>query len=163
MGAGPGRLWLVVGVLALALSGYRAWAAWRDLAHARGAVRDMAAVSRQAEERLRRFEKERRDAGQSIVGRVLLNDAAPPSRILAEVESVLPTDVRLASISVEYGPKVIVDLRVRARTAKDYDALLSRLGGSSAFTEVIPGVESREGEVDATVRATLRLGEARTP
>jgi len=77
---------------------------------------------------------------------------APPPKIVADLSSLLPPDVRLLSLMLTYRDRLEVDARVSARKAEAYDELLVRLGRSPLFDDVVPGPESREGELLASVR-----------
>ncbi len=103
----------------------------------------------------------RRDAaGQSLLSQILLSNAAPPPRVLARIADALPEDVRLEAIALTYHRDLELELKVVARTPQAYDAFLKRLAEAPEFAGVVPGPETREGEVHATVTLSYRAGDA---
>lgn len=149
---------LAVATAAVALAGVGAWGARRDV----GAARDrLAAVRRETDQlraRTRAFEA-RGLRGRDVVGmRAWLTSAAPPPRLLAEVGELLPPDVRLEGVTLRYGTRLDLEMRVVAREARSYDAFLKRLAASPRIEDLTPGAENRDGEVRATVRASYRPG-----
>jgi hypothetical protein len=92
--------------------------------------------------------------GATLAAQVQATAAAPPQKIVAELVSLLPPDVKLQSLQLDYRDRVLVDLRVAARHAAAYDAFLQHLAQSSSFGDVVPGPESREGELLASLRMT---------
>ncbi len=81
--------------------------------------------------------------------------------ISRDLAAILPADVRLESLTLNYGARLELDLRVVARGAAAYDLFLKRCQESPLFRDVVPGAENRDGEVATTVRAAYRAGEAR--
>jgi hypothetical protein len=77
---------------------------------------------------------------------------APPQRVLADLAALLPPEVKLQALALDYRDRVLVDLRIAARRAEAYDAFLQRLAESKRFGDVVPGPETREGELLATLR-----------
>jgi Tfp pilus assembly protein PilN len=75
--------------------------------------------------------------------------------VLAALATVLPADVRLDGLSLDYGGALHLQLQVVARDAAAYDLFLSRLEASPLFASVRLGEENREGEVRAVVKATF--------
>jgi hypothetical protein len=149
---------LAAAVLAVAVAGVAAWSARRDV----GAARErLAAVRRETEQlraRNRAFEA-RGLRGRDVVGaRAWLTSTAPPPRLLAEVGELLPPDVRLEGVTLRYGSRLDLEMRVVGREAKSYDAFLKRLAASPRIEDLTPGAENRDGEVRATVRASYRPG-----
>jgi Tfp pilus assembly protein PilN len=87
---------------------------------------------------------------------------APPGEVVRALSALLPPDVRLLDLSLTYDQAVSLDMRVVARRPVAYDLFLDRLHGSERFRSVVPGPESHDGEVSATVRAEYK-GEAFPP
>ncbi len=83
---------------------------------------------------------------------------APPPRVVTDLSEALPPDVRLQSLDLDYRDRVLVDLRVEARTPEAYDLFLKRLSGSRRFREIVPGPENRDRVLSASVRASYRYG-----
>jgi hypothetical protein len=70
----------------------------------------------------------------------------------------MPPDVRLESVSMHYGDRLELEMRVVARSSSAYDLFLEKLQSSPLFERVLPGEENRDGEVQAAVRAAYRGG-----
>jgi hypothetical protein len=103
------------------------------------------------------------DAGQGTAAAALAAQAegtldAPPPRVVADLASAMPADVRLESVDLDYRDRIFVALQVRARTPEAYDLFLERLNRSGRFLEIVPGPESRSGEVSASIRASYAIG-----
>ncbi len=133
---------LVTAALALLWS---AFAASQARSEAALAVERVAAAHRemdQATARLRAQSPTPREAGRPA-----------PSRILAGIARVLPGDVRLSGLTVDYTHGVALELQVEARDAAAWDRLLARLERSADFDDVEPGPERRQAEVRSVVRA----------
>ena len=86
-------------------------------------------------------------------GQTLLAVDAPPSRIVADVAAVLPPDVRLERLAIDYHRGGTLEMLVVARDAAAWDLLLERLEKSSRIKDVEPGPEARAAEVRSLVRA----------
>ena len=124
---------------------------------ARGAVRRLAEVSREvaaARGRLQALETRARVAGAGA----LLPDDAPPARIVSEVARVLPDDVRLERLAIDYRRGGALELQVVARDARAWDRLLQQLEAAPRIREVEPGPEARAAEVSSLVRARWASG-----
>jgi Tfp pilus assembly protein PilN len=78
--------------------------------------------------------------------------------VLADLEALLPPDVRLQSLTMDYGEGLDLSLQVAARRASSYDLFLQRLQQSPSFLNVRPGEEVRDRGVRARVRAAYRGG-----
>lgn len=143
---------VAAGLVALAWSGACAHGSWRDAREKRARVeearRELTAVRERASS----------EAPSSIEAafsrQALLSIEATPPVVLAALASVLPPDVRLDGLALDYGGSLDLQLRVVARDASAYDLFLSRLEASPQFAAVTPGEENRDGEVRATVRAS---------
>jgi hypothetical protein len=157
---GPGRTWdvtvVAAGLLALVASAYAASAAWADLRQARRAssealreVGELAPRTRALAERLAR-------GGRGAAAQAALTLDAPPRRVVAELTRVLPGDVRLLELSLEYRERVEVQARVEARTPEAYDRFLERLHASPAFEDVVPGAEKREEPLRGSLQMVYR-------
>jgi len=153
---GTGDLaFLAAAALALSLAVTSAAGAWGDL---RRAGRDVDKVQRETEEVSRQVRAhEARQAPDTVLSaRALLTADSPPPRVLADLETLLPPDVRLLALTLDYGEGLDLALQVAARRAASYDLFLQRLQESPLFTGVRPGEEVRDGEVRAQVRASYR-------
>ena len=145
------------GCLAMGAACFTAWQASSELSLRRAEV---ARVVREADDATRRLRDI--DAGRGSTEGALAAQAegtldAPPPRVVAELSSAMPADVRLESVDLDYRDRVFVDLRVRARTPQAYDAFLERLSKSGRFREIVPGPETRSGEVTASIRASYAI------
>lgn len=132
-------------VLALAAGG-----AWRAREEARSALARLAEVRRDvdaASVRLRDLEGRARGTA-----RALRAEDAPPARIVSDLASVVPGDVRLERLSIDYARGGAVEMQVVARDAAAWDRLLARLEKAPWLAEVRPGPEEREAEVRSVVR-----------
>jgi Tfp pilus assembly protein PilN len=124
---------------------------------ARGAARRLTEVSREvaaARGRLQALETRARVAGAGA----LLPDDAPPARIVSEVARVLPDDVRLERLAIDYRRGGALELQVVARDAGAWDRLLQKLEAAPRIREVEPGPEARAAEVRSLVRARWASG-----
>lgn len=155
-GTGERALVTAAGLL-LALVGWWVAAVWSDHRHA--SARVQAAREELAGARSRaQANPSRRSPDDALVSRAVLTTEAPPGSVLKVLAALLPPDVRLDGLTLKYGERLELDLRVAARNAKAYDLFLSRLEASPLFERVEPGEENREGEVRTTVRAAFKGG-----
>ena len=144
---------VILGLAALGLAVQAAWSAQAALAAARARVD---ALRREAEidrARVQALEASP-GVGERFAFQALLTAEAEPPRVVSDLAAILPPDVRLDSLSLTYGERLDLELQVAARGASAYDLFLQRLTESPGIRNVVPGAESREGEVHATVRAT---------
>jgi len=74
------------------------------------------------------------------------------------LESILPGDVRLVALTLDYGERLVLGMQLAARHAASYDQFLQGLQQSALFADVRPGEEIRDGGVRAQVQATYRVG-----
>lgn len=146
---------LGVSGLALVLALSSAAGAWSDL---RRAGADLAKARNEAEAvaLLARAHEARKGPDALLSARALLTAEVPPPRVLADLETLLPPDVRLVSLSLDYGERLDLGLQVAARRAASYDLFVQRLQQSPLFTDVRPGEEVRDGGVRAQVQAAYR-------
>jgi NAD(P)-dependent dehydrogenase (short-subunit alcohol dehydrogenase family) len=85
----------------------------------------------------------------------LTAEAAPP-RVIADLAALLPADARVGRLELHYGNRLELDFRVETRTPAAYDRLLEALAASGRLEAVVPGAETREGEVHASMSAVYR-------
>lgn len=145
---------MAAAAFALVLAARAAWGAWDDL---RGVRTELAAMQREADTaaaRMRELEGARSD--DALVIQALLTVEAPPPRVLGEIGRLLPGDARLEGVTLQYGDRLQLQVRVTARTSASYDVFLSRLEGSRAFAEVAPGEETREGGIRGAIQMVYR-------
>jgi hypothetical protein len=149
---------LAVAGLALIAATYATASAWTDLRRAREHVESARREASAEAGRLQALESRR--GADSLAGAAVLTLDAPPPRVLAELAALLPPDVRLDSVSLSYGEDLALDVQVAARVSSAYDVFLQRLEDSPRFRDVLPGDESRDAGVRASIRATYRPGRA---
>lgn len=154
-------LLLVVAGVALAATAYEALEARAEAARSQAAVRALRDTLVQERTRLEAVGSRRREGAATLFTQAALTAEAPPPRVLAELSSLLPADARLENVTLGYGARLEIELQVAARDARAYDRLLERLSESPLFEDVLPGAESREGEVRAGVRLAWRSGAGR--
>jgi len=155
----PGRdlgLLAVAFLLALLAAG-AAWSTTRERDRTRARLQEVRHAIDGAQGRLRVLET-RAGAPGGPLTQVFLNAEAPPAQVLAEVATQLPPDVRLEGISLTYGRELALEMRVVAKNPAAFDRLLEKLQSLPRLREVVPGPESREGEVRTTVRAVWVAG-----
>ena len=155
--SGPGPLDLaMVALAALAFlwASYAALRSHRDARERRASVDEARRELESSRARLGALES--RPGDVSLARQTLLTLDAPPPRVLAALAALMPDDVRLDGVSLHYGDRLELELRVIARSSTAYDVFLERLQSSPAFEGVLPGEENRDGEVRASVRAGYR-------
>jgi hypothetical protein len=150
---------LGIGVLTLIVAGYATGTSWAEFKRARQHVVDVRRESQAGQARLHALETRSAPTALLATQALLSTDAAPP-RVLAELAVLMPSEVKLESVSLAYGDGITIQMQVSARAGAAYDAFLQRLEGSPLFDEVIPGDESRDGGVAASIQAHYR-GDAR--
>jgi hypothetical protein len=150
--------WLFgAGLLVLAGAGLHAWRATVDRDRARAEARSARADVEAQSRRLRALE----GGGSALLrARADLTLRASPPRVIADLAALLPPGARLRQLAIAYGSEAELELNVEARGPAEYDRLLEALVASPRLSSVRPGAESREGEVDAAVRALYRPLEA---
>jgi len=151
------RLGVVIGALLLAAS---AGQACRAVA-ARSAARSELATRQAdlAELRRRLGPLERPSSPEATLRRqVELTARASPPRVLADLATLVPPGAALDRVVLDYTDELGLELRVEARTPADYDRLLEALRSSDRLKGVLPGPETREGDLTATVTAVYRPG-----
>jgi len=147
---------VVLAAVAFVLSAWSAWMARRDVAGVREQVRE-------AREQLVSLESRMGEGGRSPGEAALLARAAaavdaPPERVVSALAVVLPDDVRVDRLAIEYASDVGVEMQVVARDAGAWDRFLARMEESPSFESVMPGPERRTGEVKSVVRARFTGG-----
>lgn len=142
--------------LALAVSAWSTLRARSELGSVRATLGEVQAEVASGQARLRSLGARRSGESERLASRLELTAEAPPARLLAEITTLLPEQVRLRSVNFGYGDVVMVDLEVEARTAAAWDEFLDRLSRSPNFSSVRPGEEQRDGEVRAGVRMAWR-------
>jgi len=143
---------LGVALLCLALSVATTWRARADLAQAQAWAERLREQTGADVARARALRPSRDDATERLVSPHLLTVDAPPPTVLAELTRLLPGGVRLQRMSLVYGERLTLELGVAARNAVAYDGFLDRLEASGTFVDVVPGAESRDGEVRSSLR-----------
>lgn len=148
---------LAAAAIALALAIGSAANAWSDL---RRATADLDTARREAADAVARARSLEGRKGPDAVlsSRAFLTAEAPPPRVMADLESVLPGDVRLIALTLDYGERLDLGMQLSARHAASYDQFLQRLQQSPLFADVRPGEEVRDGGVRAQIQATYRVG-----
>jgi hypothetical protein len=151
-------LWQHLALAACALGALAAAAqAYATREEARGAARRLAEVSREvdaARARLQALEARARVAGAGVLSPA----DVPPALVVAEIASVLPDDVRLERLAIDYRRGGVLELLVVARDAAAWDRLLQQLETAPRIREVEPGPEARAAEVRSLVRARWATG-----
>jgi Tfp pilus assembly protein PilN len=150
-------VYLAFAALALCLSLASAAGAWGDLRRATADLdktrHETEAVSRVA------WARQAGDAPDAVLSaRALLTAEAPPPRVLADLEALLPGDVRLMTLNLEYGERLELVMQLAARQPASYDRFLRDLQQSPLFADVRPGEETRDGGVRAQIKAAYRGG-----
>lgn len=146
------RVWLLGGGGLLLLAVAAAFSAHHQLGMLQRAAEQHRADAKAARERVARVRAAQDPETLARAVHAQLTLSAPPPRVLRELQALMPGAVRLEQAGIDYGERVQVELRVAARSARDYDAFLERLGQAQAFQVTSTGPENRDGEVHATVR-----------
>jgi hypothetical protein len=146
---------LAVAALALALAVTSAAGAWGDLRRANANL-GKTRHEGEAVALLVREHENRKGPDPALSARALLTAEVPPPRVMADLEALLPPDVRLLALTLDYGERLDLGLQVAARQAESYDQFLRQLQGSPLFTGVRPGEEVRDKGVRAQVHAAYR-------
>jgi hypothetical protein len=150
-------LLLAVAALALALAVTSAAGAWGDLRRAAWSLEQARRETTTAADQRRALEW-RKGPDAVLSSRAFLTAEAPPPRVLADLESILPGDVRLVALTLDYGERLVLRMQLAARHAASYDQFLQHLQQSPVFADVRPGEEVRDGGVRAQVQAEYRVG-----
>jgi hypothetical protein len=146
-----------IGVLTLIFAGYATGTSWADFKRARQHVADVRRDTEAAQARLKTMEARSAPTAALATQALLSADAAPP-RVLAELAALMPPDVKLDSLNLTYGEGIGMSMHVSAKGAGAYEAFLQRLESSPLFEEVVPGEETRDGGVAASIEMRYRGG-----
>jgi Tfp pilus assembly protein PilN len=141
---------------ALVAAGLLFWQASADLDRRRKEVARAAREADEITERVRVVEGKRSPGDAVLAAQARETAEAPPPRIVEELSALLPADVRLQSLDLDYRERLVLDLHVVAQHAEAYDLFLARLAESKRFGDVVPGPENRQGELTASVRMSYR-------
>jgi hypothetical protein len=79
--------------------------------------------------------------------------SATPGRVVAAFAAILPRDVRVRELDLDYRKGLEVSARLEARTPAAWDRLLAAIESAPEFAEVRPGPEVRESPLAATLQA----------
>ncbi len=146
-----------IGVLTLIFAGYATGTSWADFKRARQHVADVRRDTQAAQARLKSMEA-RSAPTAALATQVLLSTDAAPPRVLADLAALMPPDVKLDSLALSYGEGIGMSMHVSAKGAGAYEAFLQRLEASPLFEEVVPGEETRDGGVAASIEMRYRGG-----
>ena len=144
-----------IGLLTLIFAGYATGTSWADFKRARQHVADVRRDTEAAQARLKTMEARSAPTAALATQALLSTDAAPP-HVLAELAALMPPDVKLDSLALTYGDGIGMSMHVSAKGAGAYEAFLQRLEASPLFEEVVPGEESRDGGVSASIEMRYR-------
>lgn len=146
---------LGVGLLTLVFASYATGTSWAEFKRAREHVTEVRRDTQAAQAQLKTLEQ--RAAPTAALGTLaLLSTEAPPPRVLAELSALMPPDVKLESIALTYGDGIALQMQVSAKAGGAYEAFLQRLEGSPLFDDVVPGEETRDGGVSASIQLRYR-------
>jgi Tfp pilus assembly protein PilN len=148
---------IAVGLLTLIFAGYATGTSWAEFKRARQHVADVRRDTQAAETRLKTMEARSAPTAALATQALLSTDAAPP-RVLSDLAALMPADVKLESLALTYGDGIGMIMQVSAKSGGAYEAFLQRLEGSPLFEEVIPGEETRDGGVTASIQVRYRGG-----
>jgi Tfp pilus assembly protein PilN len=152
-GASRVPAWQHVALAACALAALAAAAqAYATREEARGALRRLAEVSRDVDAARTRLQALDARARASEAG-VLSPADVPPALVVSEVASLLPGDVRLDRLSIDYRRGGTLEMQVVAKDAGAWDRLLQQLEAAPRLREVELGPEARAAEVRSVVQA----------
>lgn len=152
----PATLWIAIGAAVLALATAWAIAMRRDAARAQSALASATADLARTDDRIRELGSAKYSTDDLLAAQIVFTAQAPPSVVLSELEKLVPPDVKLTGLTLTYGRALDVDMQISARRPEAYDEFLARLDRQSVFHDISPGAESREGAVQATVKARFR-------
>jgi len=146
-----------IGVLTLIFAGYATGTSWADFKRARQHVADVRRDTEAAQARLKTMEARSAPTAALATQALLSVDAAPP-RVLADLAALMPPDVKLDTLNLTYGEGIGMSMHVSAKGTGAYEAFLQRLESSPLFEEVVPGEETRDGGVSASIEMRYRGG-----
>jgi hypothetical protein len=143
---------LVLAVMVAGLALLEAWSATRGREEALARAREARASVDSLRKRTRALEASR-GRGDALGPRADLTLRAAPPRVVADLAALLPEEAKLDGLELRYRNQLELTLRVSARSGAVYDELLRRLVASKHLASVLPGPESREGEVKSSLSA----------
>jgi hypothetical protein len=145
------------GVVALALGASILQTAMKgiELRRTRASLPALREAVESDKNRYRQLKESDHGLSAAFAGQIVLTREAPPTRVLAAIESILPDGARLDGIALDYGEALAVALVVVARRPEIYDVFLERMESSPDFANLSFGAESREGEVRISINATF--------
>ena len=147
---------IALAAIAAVWAAHSAWTVSRKLVAARQGLATLRAEAAAEATRLRAVEARLTGEQAKLVSRAVLTAQAPPPRVLAHLQQVLPSGARLDGVVLRYDEQLEIEFTVVAREASRYDQFLERLEASSAFENVTFGSEERGGEVRVTIRGRYR-------
>lgn len=148
----PSLAWRLLTAAAALVALLSAGLAHRAIAESQEAERRLAGVDREVAAERTRVQALRQRLRTARAGE-LAADEAPPARVAAELARLLPEDVRLERLVIDYRRGGTLELQVVARDAGAWDRLLQRLEAAERLRDVELGAEARAGEVRSQVRA----------
>jgi hypothetical protein len=149
---------LVLGCLMLAAAALAAYRASSELRSRRGEAARLDREAADSTAKARLLATRDGTAAAALAAQAEGTLDAPPTRVVADLSGAMPPDVRVQSLDLDYRDRILVGLRVEARSPEAYDLFLKRLSESPRFREIVPGPEKRDGDLSATVRASYRYG-----
>jgi hypothetical protein len=144
-----------IGLLTVLLASYATGTSWAEFKRARQHVTDVRRDTQAAQAQLKTLEQHAAPTA-ALGSQALFSTEVPPPRVLSELSALMPPDVKLESVGLTYGDGIAIQIQVSAKTAAGYEAFLQRLGSSPLFDDVVPGEESRDGGVSASIQAHYR-------
>jgi hypothetical protein len=144
---------LLVGLAAIAAAASvrASWTARSESVSVRAQLAEARSEVAAARQRLIELERTSARAGYALEAASWA--AVPPARVLADLADLLPGDVRLDGLLLDYRGGLELELRVVARDAAAFDRVMDRFAASSRLRHVAAAAENREGEVRTTVSA----------
>jgi hypothetical protein len=143
------------GLVGLVLAGYATGTAWAQFKRARQQLAAVREQTQAAQVRLKSLEA-RAAPTAALAQQALLSADVPPPRVLTDLAALMPADVKLDSVALSYAEAIEVRMEVSARSTGAYETFLQRLESSPLFEEPIPGDESRDGGVHASIQVRHR-------
>jgi Tfp pilus assembly protein PilN len=152
---------LGVAILAGAWSLVTAWRAWDAERRAEARLAETRLATQDDQRRLQELTGRRKSGYEALSERAALTFAAPPARVLADLEQAIPAGARLDGVTLHYGQTLDVEVTVVARAPASYDRFLERFEATRRFSDLTFGTEDRSGEMKVTVHGRYRSEEER--
>lgn len=115
---------------------------------------------RSARERLQRFDSKRLAQQTEFINAQLAERAFSWSRLLDELESVVPDDVRLVSVTPSFTPdgRIMLNLGFEAKSPDGMIVTINRLNADPQFVDAFPSTETEQegGEFSFNLSAQYR-------